>query len=174
MLKRLERYQKYCSYGSIEVNNKPAKELDLEDMIGVRHHHIGGAWEGTDQQNVAYMDTLRLILRDCTNLLNVIQRCKLDFKKWIPKLCCCGVANRYSHPVVCSEQMAVTTQGQSPTRKRLHALAGCSVIAFNISLLFQDLFVPIVTLLIYASLRQRHINSQVNSEIQQFFNATKI
>lgn len=23
-------------------------------MIGVRHHHIGGAWEGGDQHNVAY------------------------------------------------------------------------------------------------------------------------
>ncbi|VVB14655.1 unnamed protein product [Arabis nemorensis] len=33
MLKTLERYQK-CSYGSIEVNNKPAKELEVRNLLG--------------------------------------------------------------------------------------------------------------------------------------------
>ncbi|KAF2600114.1 hypothetical protein F2Q68_00007635 [Brassica cretica] len=69
--------------------------MKLEDMIGVRSHQIGGAWEGGDQQHVAYG-------HHQAQSQGLFQSLECD-----PTL-----QMGYNHPV-CSEQMAVTAQGQS-------------------------------------------------------------
>ncbi|KAF2556313.1 hypothetical protein HID58_069098 [Brassica napus] len=77
----------------LEANR--ALSIKLEDMIGVRSHQIGGAWEGGDQQNVAYG-------HHQAQSQGLFQSLECDPTLQIG----------YSHPV-CSEQMAVTTQGQN-------------------------------------------------------------
>ncbi|KAH0888304.1 hypothetical protein HID58_050733 [Brassica napus] len=124
MIKTLERYQK-CSYGSIEVNNKPAKELEtqymldqlsdlqtkeqmlletnralamkLDDMIGVRSHHMGGGgggWEG-NEHNVSYA-------HHQAQSQGLFQ----------PLECNPTLQMGYDNPV-CSEQITATTQAQA-------------------------------------------------------------
>ncbi|KAL0691874.1 hypothetical protein Bca4012_091553 [Brassica carinata] len=77
----------------LEANR--ALSMKLEDMIGVRSHQIGGAWEGGDQHNVAYG-------HHQAQSQGLFQSLECD-----PTL-----QMGYNHPV-CSEQMAVTAQGQS-------------------------------------------------------------
>ncbi|KAF2581755.1 hypothetical protein F2Q68_00000533 [Brassica cretica] len=142
MIKTLERYQK-CSYGSIEVNNKPAKELEvtqymldqlsdlqtkeqmlletnralamkLDDMIGVRSHHMGGGgggWEG-NEHNVSYAHHQA----QSQGLFQPLE-CNPTLQMGIIDVYCLRFGgddddDRYDNPV-CSEQITATTQAQA-------------------------------------------------------------